>query len=188
MDRATQNNEHMPASDFAFTPPQEPSDMPLTELALEKLKKSMESVTTALQDVTTHIDMYSRHIVSFPYLPGMPLPEAEDDYEDDFYGDVSAALPAHITPVTYQEADKSHPQRIITTTLEFVPSANAWKVCAGGTERWSRAPTLDLTPPRIQEALKRKRLVRESWKEAILEFRAIMRKSTELSDRPPPSL
>ena len=76
--------------------------------------------------------------------------------------------------------------------MEFIPSANAWKVCGREPESESSSTVhgftraLDFTPLHIQEALERKMRIKNDWKEAIIEFRAIMRKSDVCYGSPSP--
>jgi hypothetical protein len=120
-----------------------------------------------LNELTDIMDVYNDHLVVMAQSmrEARVTPESDGDHDGE---EVSGDSPAHSKRGTIHEADKPC-QRLKITTLEFVPSANAWKVSNGESEHMSpvrgHSLTLDAPPPRARRALDRNVV-----KTTILEF------------------
>jgi hypothetical protein len=144
-----------------------------------------------LEGVAEVMDLHTRRLADMT-KDVIAMAHARLEEDDDVVESVSGeASPTHPNRETIQETDESH-QRIKTTVLEFVPSANAWKVSNADSEHMSPACgfslTLGTTPPRVRRALVRKAIKKNAWKKAILEFRATHGTSDASFGSPSPTL
>jgi hypothetical protein len=195
LNRADQNAEHN--NDQALEGASDPDlqQLPKTTFDRNELDVShpdlFAQAFAVLQGVSDAMDLHTRGLADKTQdIVAMAHARLEED-ADVVVEDVSReSLPTKSKRTTIPETDKPN-QCIKTTTLEFIPSANAWKVSDEESEHMSpvrgHSLTVNTTPPRTRRALVRKALKKNAWKKAILEFRATHGTSDASSGSPSPS-